>query len=369
MRISFVLAGLGAGGAEKVVALVSAHWVARGHRVSVIAFDAADAPTYHGLDPAVRVVRLALPPDRGGGALRILRRVGRLRRELRRDRPDFVIAFLFKVNIITLLAARGLGIPVAVAERNHPGLQAAHRLWSRLRRWTYPWASRLILQTEASRAALPPALRGQGVVIPNPIDRHARTPEADGPKILAAVGRLDRQKGFDLLLQGFALVEQRHPDWTLVIWGEGPERSALEAERDRLGLATRVVMPGLSAGSADWIGRAAAFVLSSRFEGFPNALAEAMAAGLPVVAFDCEFGVGTMLSHEHSGVLVPLGDVGALADALHRLMSDKPLRDRLSQRALEQSRLFSAPLVLKRWDRLLTLSGPDAAPANEGRTP
>lgn len=357
LRIAFILSGLSAGGAERVVALVAAHWVREGHEVTVIAFDAPGDPVYHPLDKAIRVFRLALPSESGASfhnaAWRTAKRIRALRALLRRERYDAVISFLFKINVITVLAASRLGIPIAIAERNHPTMQAGHPLWRCLRRWTYPCARLLILQTEASRSALPERLRPMGVVVHNPISRFERSPEPEGQKILAAVGRLDRQKGFDLLLKAFARIADRHPDWRLVIWGGGPDRAALEALRDRLGLAGRADLPGLSDGAADWIAQASAFVLSSRFEGFGNAMAEAMAAGLPVIAFDCEFGVGLMLERDVSGMVVPAEDIAALADGMDRLLKDRGLRERLGEAARVRAMRFSEENILHQWDAIL----------------
>lgn len=362
MHIALTLASLGAGGAERVITLLARHWIAAGHRVTIICFDQPDDLVFHPLDPAVDVVRLGLPPVRNGRqhlvARLVVRRVAAMRAALKAAAPDLVISFLFKVNIITLLAGRGLDVPIAVSERNHPSMQPASPFWSRMRRITYPSAKLLILQTEASRQALPPALRARGHVIPNPILRYERRPEPPGAKILAAVGRLDTQKGFDMLLEAWAMVQDRHPDWSLSIWGIGPNQPALSEQIDRLGLAGRASLRGLSANSADWIAAASAFVLSSRYEGFGNALAEAMAAGLPVVAFDCEFGPGEMITHGQDGLLVPPGDVPALAESISSLLANRDLRDRLGPAASRSATRYAADAVLQHWDAVLPLMVP-----------
>ncbi len=358
MRIAFVLAGLGAGGAERVVSRVARHWVEQGHSVDIIAFDADDDPVFHDFDARVRLHRLGQAAKVAGvagrsGPVRMLRRVARLRAALKAVQPDAVFSFLFKINIITLIAGRGLGLRIAVAERNHPRLQPAHPAWGLLRRLTYPGAAKLLLQTEASRAALPAALRAKGVVIANPIVAHPRRPEPDGQRQIAAVGRLDAQKGFDLLIDAFAQIAARHPDWTLTIWGEGPLRPTLQAEVARRGLAGRVLLPGLSRSPSAWIETASAFVLSSRYEGFANALAEAMAAGLPCVAFNCEYGVDLMVRNGVDGLLVADGNVNELAQAMDRLLSDGCLRAHLGDVAREGAVRFSERRILKDWDHAL----------------
>ncbi len=283
----------------------------------------------------------------------MLRRIMRLRGTLKALQPDAVFSFLFKINIVTLIAGRGLGLRILVAERNHPRMQPAHPVWGLLRRLTYPGAAQLLLQTEASRAAMPAALRDRGVVIANPIVAHQRRPEPEGQRRIAAVGRLEPQKGFDLLIAAFARIAARHPDWTLTIWGEGPLRGMLEADVARLGLEGRVLLPGLSRSPAAWIETASAFVLSSRYEGFANALAEAMAAGLPCVAFDCEFGVDMMIKNGVNGLLVADGNMNELAQAMDQLLSNGCMRAKLGDAAREGAVRFSEGRILKDWDDAL----------------
>lgn len=356
MTIALILSSLGAGGAERVIALLANHWVAKGRPVVVIAFDHDTDPVFHHFDPRVRMVRLGLPPAGRGRltvAWRSLRRLFRLRAVLRDVAPDIVVSFLIKINVTTLIASAGLGIPVIVSERNHPARGNGNALWPKLRQRLYPHARAIVLQTEASRAVMPAALLPLCTVIANPITSFDRSSEPATGHILAAVGRLEQQKGFDLLLDAFATVAARHPDWTLMIWGEGPLRGALEAQRERLGLADRVALPGTSATPGGWISLASAFVLSSRFEGFGNAIGEALAAGLPVVAFNCEFGIDKLTEDGRAGLLVPAEDIAGLGAGIDRLLGDKALRDRLGNRAREMATRFSPESIFADWQVLL----------------
>lgn len=358
MRVAFVLAGLGAGGAERVVSLIASAWASRGDDVSVIAFDGPEEKVFHRFSPRVRLVRLAIPVVQGVNysVLRgTLGRISALRRTLRDAQPDLIISFLTKINVLTLVAAAGLRRPVIVSERNNPTLQEIHPAWNLLLSWLYRRASAVVMQTEASLSCLPRSGRARAMVIPNPIPRlAARSSAVKPPAAVVAVGRLVRQKGFDLLLDAFRRIADRHPGWSLEIWGEGPERQAIEAQVQALGLAPRIRLNGLSAAPASWMSDAAVFVLPSRYEGFPNALGEAMAAGLPVAAFDCAFGPREMIQNEVDGLLVPHEDVGALAAALDRLMADPALRARLGTAAREGSARFAPEKILAQWDALTT---------------
>ncbi|GEC33384.1 hypothetical protein EFR01_35550 [Sinorhizobium fredii] len=171
---------------------------------------------------------------------------------------------------------------------------------------------------------------------------------------MAAVGRLTHQKGFDLLLDAFSRIADAHPEWRLVIWGEGDERLSLEALRDALGLQKRVDMPGITERPGLWIETADAFVLSSRYEGWGIVLLEAMAAGLPVVSFECDWGPRVMITHQSDGILVPREDVEALAKALDRILGDRALREQLGASAAASAQRYMPDQILTEWDVLVS---------------
>jgi glycosyltransferase involved in cell wall biosynthesis len=168
-----------------------------------------------------------------------------------------------------------------------------------------------------------------------------------------AVGRLVEQKGFDLLLKAFSIVAEQCRDWNLVIWGEGPERAKLERLRDELGLRNRVRLPGLTPEPYGWIDGAHLFVLSSRFEGLGNVVGEAMAAGLPVIAFDCDWGPREFVKPDVNGILVPPQDVEALAKAIVMLIRNDTLRDELAVNARASMGRFSPEGILAQWDGIV----------------
>ena len=178
------------------------------------------------------------------------------------------------------------------------------------------------------------------------------------PAIVAA-GRFSREKGFDVLIEAFGLLASRHPDWTLTILGDGSERRALEAAIDRFGLRGRICLPGLVSRPAAVLRQAELFVCPSRVEGFPNALCEAMACGLAVIATATD-GSLAILRHNQNGLLVPRDDHRALAAAMERLMTDGDLRSRLGQRAAEVTSRFALERILPQWEALLLPKGKEA---------
>lgn len=355
LHIALVIAGLSAGGAERVLSLIAGSWVERGHRITLIAFDAPTDPIFHAFDPRIELIRLNIPPTtiRWPRAFAALRRYRALSRTLRRLKPDVTISFLTKINVLTLLAGLGNRRRLIVSERNNPRLQQADRTWTVLLARLLWRADAIVMQTEASLECLQGAARRRAHVIPNPILAEPIPGPSRLSPVIAATGRLTWQKGFDLLIDAFALIAPHHPHWILTIWGEGPDRAALEQRIASHGLSFRIRLPGTSRSPGEWLGQADAFVLSSRYEGFGNALGEAMAAGLPVVAFDCDYGPAEMIRHERDGLLVPAGDVAELAASLDRLLGDAALRTRLSGAARVSATRFEPNAIIARWDRLV----------------
>jgi glycosyltransferase involved in cell wall biosynthesis len=355
-HIAIVLPGLGAGGSEHVVSAIANHWVNDGHKVTLVTLEEKSAVPYYPIDPKVRIINLGLSPQRASAsraALLALNRILAFRRALREAAPDVVVSFLMRTNIMTLIAAAGLGVPVIVSERNNPALQPLGAAWRKLRQLLYPRAFGLVTMTSGAMNFFPPSMRRRSWIIPNPVKLPEGLRRPGKGKRLAAVGRLVPQKGFDLLIDAFAIVADRHPDWTLTIWGEGPDRKALEQQRKERGLEDRIFMPGISERPGSWLETADAFVLSSRFEGWGIVLLEAMAWGLPCVSFDCEWGPSDMMQNEVDGLLVPRGDVRALAGALSRIMEDAGLRRRLSQASRTSTQRFSYARVMAAWDEVI----------------
>jgi len=361
VQCALVISSLKRGGAERVLVDLANGWAERGWPVTVVTVAARGIPPAYPVADAVQVVDVDVPLRPSSlvtTALGTWRRSLRLRRLVADLRPDVVVSFLVKVNVLTVLACRGLPPPVVVAEHNDPASQPIGPLWRRLRRLAYGRAARVVALTDRAFAALPPEARCRGVVIPNPLSPEfsaAADEPAVGPDepVVVAMGRLTRQKGFDLLLRAFGRVRLDRPAWRLVVFGEGPERPALEGLRDELGLHDAVSLPGTTDDVLGAFRRAALLALPSRWEGLPRVVAEAMAAGLPVVAFDCRTGPAEMVDDGVTGRLVPSGDVEAFAGALAGLMDDGTERRRMGRAAQVACRRWSLPAVLDQWDELV----------------
>ena len=365
MKLAIFVYSLSCGGAERVTVNLANHWAGKGWNIAVVTLS-PQCDDFYELHPAVKRIALEMAGvsrNMFDGLFQNLRRVFALRRLLREIEPDVALGMMVGANVLLALAAWKLADVCAIgSERVHPPEFPLSATWQTLRRVIYgrlatvtaltsETADWLIRNTSLQQVPVIP----NAVVWPLPVQVPRFAPEsfcASGRLIVLAVGRIAEQKQFHLLLAAFYSLAHEHPEWDLVILGEGPERPALLARVRVAKLDARVFLPGRAGNVGEWYERADLYALSSRFEGFPNTLVEAMAHGLPAVSFDCDTGPRDIIRHGVDGLLVPAGDVAALAAALGRLMEDAALRGRLAERAPEVRDRFSMPRIANMWEEL-----------------
>jgi glycosyltransferase involved in cell wall biosynthesis len=282
-----------------------------------------------------------------------------LRHELQRAPSDAVISFGHATNIVTLMACWRLGMPVVVSERTDPREHPIGSIWTRLRSLIYRHADALVVQSLGVRDWARTLVDEDAIhVIPNPVSlirnefTRATSRQRENQTVIA-MGRLSKEKGFDLLLRAFSQCAKEHSGWSLIIPGEGAERKALEMLIIELGIANRVSLPGRVKDPIRMLQSADLFVLPSRYEGFPNALLEAMACGLAVISTDCPSGPREIIRNGVDGLLIPPNDIDALAVSMDRLMANKVERQRLGARAVEVTERFGVEKVMSMWNDLL----------------
>jgi glycosyltransferase involved in cell wall biosynthesis len=366
VNVTIVASSLLPGGAEQALVLMARGLRQQGHEVAVVTLYPAEHDFFN-LPDDVRRLALDIAADSPTiiHALRNnLQRLRRLRRAVRSTRPDVVVSHLNQVNVLTLLALFGTDHPVIAVEHVNPAANTGGKVWEALRRLTYPQAAQVVCVSRgiADCFSWIPEQRRRVIYNPLPphlaeVRRNASAPGSshrNGQRRLVAMGRLIQRKGFDLLLSAFHAVSEQHPDWHLVIMGEGEMRPTLERQRDELGLAARVSFLGLVDQPFPLLKSSDLFVLPSRSEGFPYALLEAMSCGLPVISTDCPSGPREIIRDGVDGILVPNGDAAALASALGRLMGDEGERTRLAGRAPEVGERFGMEKTMRAWEELLT---------------
>lgn len=363
MRMLLVITGLGSGGAERVLASLANAWSSRGDDITILTWDSF--PAFYPIRSSVRRVSVGLAANSSGvlnGVCANRRRIGALRRCLRQLAPDVVVSFMDRTNVLTICATFGLGTPTIVCEHNDPAQLRVGAIWSALRLLIYPMAGAVTFLTANVVRRWRPLLGSKAVPMPNPVVVDEQDGGSDDrlfkhPHNLIAVGRLVPQKGFDLLLEAFRHVAPRYEQWGLTILGEGDLRPNLERMVEKFSLGGRVHLAGRVTNPFAWFRQADLFLMTSRFEGFPCSLCEALACGLPAISFDCDSGPRDIIRHEVDGLLVPPLQVEALAAAMDRLMADPAERARFSARAPEILRRYSIHNILQRWDELFLRVG------------
>lgn len=355
MKIGFLIPSLGIGGAERVATILCDEWTKLGHEVHLLTyFHDSECPSYEP-GPDVYWCRLDIGALRSVGlGLRNLIRVLVIRRQLQRIAPDVLICFLTEANVLGIVAAAGLRIPVLVSERIHPARHPIGIAREILRRVAYRWADGLIVQSESIALWCRENWKLHPVILPNPVRIPQDFQRDDGrEQIVVAIGRLERQKGLDTLISAFAVVADQYPDWRMEIYGEGSERMALERQIRALSMSGRIELKGIVHDVDSRLRRAEIYCHAARYEGFPNALVEALANGCCVVAVNSPGAVAEILAGGKYGLLAAEGSVVDLQRQLISVLESAELRARLRANARDAILALNAPVVARRWLRLL----------------
>lgn len=356
MKICFVISSLGTGGAERMISTMANSFSKRGHSVSIIKLDApANKPFFH-IHENIAIVSLDVHKASTSLLMAILsnlKRIQMIRKALDDKSPDTVISFMGSTNVITLLASLGAGRKTIVSDRNNPPKEERRFLWMTLQKLLYRLAHVVVVQTHSAKRDMQPVLKDKTTVIPNPVPLPPEVSSYPCSKKIVCTASLTPQKNLSTLFKAFSRTERPHPDWTLTIYGEGPLRKELEKLREELNQKDRINLPGNTTNIYEKLIEAELFVLPSQYEGFPNALCEAMAVGLPVIATDCPHGPSEIIQQGLTGILVPVGDQKALAEAMISLMQNSQKRQKMGISALRITSRFNEEDILDMWENLM----------------
>jgi GalNAc-alpha-(1->4)-GalNAc-alpha-(1->3)-diNAcBac-PP-undecaprenol alpha-1,4-N-acetyl-D-galactosaminyltransferase len=374
MKICMLVSSLSNGGAERVATTLCDAWAGRGDKVTLIPTFFGGGTPYHPIGEAVELIYLAdVIGIRRRNVFTYLYRAAVLRRLVAERKPDVVVSFLPNVNVSAILSLAFLGIPLIICERTDPTAYLYPAVLRTLCKLTYRFADMLAVQTESVAAKVMRLYPGLQMVraVPNPLPagvaRHERR-NGTHRKILLSLGRLSPEKQSGKLLAAFAELASSFPEWDLHIYGDGPEKHLLEWQKRAYALEARVMLMGQTENPWAVMADADAFAMASRSEGFPNALLEAMAVGLPCAVFDCPSGPQEITRGGKDALLVPLDDHAALVAALARLMGESEAMQALGSQARESVRArYGLAGVIEQWDGLFEDVG--ALRREEGRYP
>ena len=350
MNITIFTGSLSGGGAERVATNLANHLSDRGHEIEILTVGAREA--IEQMKPQIQLVTLSDKAKSTNRLIGIIQRFQALRKHMKEQNRDCYISLLSLPSIMLLLLKRHTKAAIIVSQRVDPGSQ---KNWIQLaNRWLARRADGFVFQTAEARDWFLPFIRkARQVVIPNAINPAFLREPYTGQRSqeIVSIGRLTAQKNFALLITAFSLVSEEFPEYRLTIYGEGSFRKQLEDQVRELGLGSRVSLPGFVTEIEQRLETAAMFVLSSDYEGMPNALMEAMALGLPCVSTDCSGGGASFLIDSgKNGLLVPTGNPQALAEAMRSILSDPQLAARLGTEAAAIKKQLSPEEIYKQWE-------------------
>lgn len=346
MDILFVTATLTSGGSERVMSLLANQLAERGHRVEIVNLN-----KHIVFYPIHKDVYLSFAEEEVGCS--IIKKIGWLRKYVKAKKPDVVVPFMEAVYCVTLLALIGVHVPVISSERIDP--RHSPRVRNILRKIFLPLTTHLVVQTKDIKAFYPKFIQKKTSIIYNPVSETVFQLQ-DEPKenVIISVGKLDGQKNQKLLINAFASIAEDFPDWKLVIYGEGRERDSLESlvSGFRFQVSSRILLPGRCETVIEEMNRAKVFAFSSDFEGMSNAILEAVCVGLPVVTTNVS-GAKELVKEGEGGFVVPIRNEKALANALHKILSNKELREKMAQANKARAKDFKQDMIVNQWEELI----------------
>ena len=343
MKIVFVIVSMSGGGAERVISILANQFVNRGIDVTIM-MTAGEEVAYQ-LDPRIHLV--CAGHTSGGSMKKRLQRVGNMRRYFKANRDSIIISFGPGTSFFAVLADIFLRNKFIISERNDPAICP----YPRLRNIIYDRAERLVFQTEDAKNCFPKRMQKKGCVIPNPVSYNLPEPYGgERDHRIVAVGRLEEQKNYPLLLRAFRIFHENHKDYSLHIYGKGSLEPRLQEMISEMGLKEMVTLEGFCSDVISEIRTAGMYVLPSDYEGVSNALIEALAMGLPVVATDCPIGGCKLcITNKVNGMLVPVGDEKSMAEAMGYIADDTEMAKEMGKQATCIRDDFSEKKIADYW--------------------
>ncbi len=345
----FYINAINGGGAERVILQLAHHFADEGFRSVLVTSFVDEGKEY---EVPSNVIRLSIEQEeiKQSRLKRNISRIKALRRIIKREKPVAIISFMAEPNFRALIATKGLKTKRIISVRNDPNREYSGKLGKYVGKYLLPTADGCVFQTEDAKAWFPEKLQKKSRVILNDVKEEFFNIERTQTKNVISVGRLSKQKNHALLVDAFAQIADKYPDQKLLLYGAGALEEKIRQQIEEYGLQGRVVLKGPTNDVAGVLGKAGVFVLSSDYEGMPNCLMEALAAGVPCVSTDCPCGgPRTLIKDGENGLLVPIKDKESLAMAIDRLLSDQEYAEKIGRTAKETATQFHPDRIFAQW--------------------
>lgn len=346
MKIIFSNFTLINAGAERVISILANSLCRMGHDVEILLY--YDKPLGYQLDEKVKVV----VAEREIGTKNKIKHILYRRRHIKKSGADVVVSFLAPMNMFNIISMAGLKIPLIVADRNDPRRVPTNRIIRSLRNFLYRFADGIVLQNSTNQKYFSRCVQKKSTVIFNPIElgkyQGASLICGEKKKEIVSVGRLIRQKNPFMLLNAFTKIADEFPEYTLAFVGDGDMREEIKRAAEQRGLAGRVELNGVTNQVFERIHKSALFVMSSEYEGMPNALIEAMCIGLPVISTKVS-GATDVIENGVNGMLVDCGDEEALECSIRKMILDEELRNKCGSNASKLAEQLEVNAIVQQW--------------------
>ena len=356
IKVAFCIPSLGCGGAERVTSILANQFALRGYDVSVVML--SHLLCSYPLSNDVHVVCLNCDDDAGmPSSKRFLTRLKKIRKAIKDIAPDVVVSFMSETNIDVCFALVGINVPIIVSERNDPATDPASRAKQIMRKLAYTKPKGFVFQTPDAQAYFSKRIQKKSDIILNPLGKAMPSRfEGERDRRIVAVGRLNKQKNFTMLIDAFAEFLKTHPDRVLEIYGEGVLEEKIKEYISGKGMNDKVILKGFCRDVHERILSAEMFVMSSDFEGMPNALLEAMAIGMPCISTDCPCGGPRMLIEPYeNGILVPVKDTKSMTEAMCYMADNSDEARKMSINAVSVKNRADVDSVAMQWLNMVNL--------------
>lgn len=354
-RIAFYLGSLTKGGAERVATNLAEYFKEKGYEVFVIT--KLRASTEYSLSEGIiRIIADITKEEERGRICNLFLRIVKLRRIFKEIKPDVIVSFIGKNNLMSIAATRGTGIPVAVSVRSNPARELGDGILKKLYFAMFRLAEGVVLQTTEAKEFFPKSIQRKVIVLQNSLNPEFVRPLYTGEKRkeIVTVGRIDANKNQRMMIDAFVPLAKEFPEWKMILYGDGDEKDFLEKRVRELGLTDSIIFRGTQSNIPEKIEASSIFVLSSKQEGMPNALIEAMVLGLAVISTDCPCGgPRDLIIPGENGILIPVDDTQALTDSLRRLMKEDFLREKLAKNATLLIEKVRPEYINRQWEDYL----------------